>query len=356
MAIGTDETIYFGVNLEDVSGRLYATNAITGFFRKWDFPHPVRVAPVVRSDGSVLVASGHILSALSTNGAVEWTFNTGNPDDQPGTPLTGGPILDQLGNIYFVDLAGVFYALAPDGKERWPSRRLGYRADASPAIGENDILYALAVDEGPAGPALHVYALDLKREGALVWTAPVLLPPQDIYSSPVIGARGGIYFGGIGRFYAVIDEGASGRLAWSYDVEEHVFSAPLLTTDGVLYFGSGAAGIAGRFYALQASEPPANSFWPMFRRDPRRSGNVVGGNEPPKVTLTKPAAGARFPAPASVSLEATASDPDGSVKQVEFFVDAISAGVDSTAPFAATSRLLDAGTYVLTARASDDRG
>ncbi|WP_313205317.1 Ig-like domain-containing protein, partial [Stenotrophomonas sp.] len=44
-----------------------------------------------------------------------------------------------------------------------------------------------------------------------------------------------------------------------------------------------------------------------------------GANQPPVVSLTSPANGATFSAGSTVTVSATASDPDGSVSKVEFF-------------------------------------
>jgi hypothetical protein len=82
----------------------------------------------------------------------------------------------------------------------------------------------------------------------------------------------------------------------------------------------------------------------------------VTGNSPPTVTLTQPPNGATFTSPATVSLAATASDPDGSVAKVEFFSGATKLGEDTTAPFALNWSGVGAGTYTLTARATDDLG
>ena len=45
----------------------------------------------------------------------------------------------------------------------------------------------------------------------------------------------------------------------------------------------------------------------------------TGGNAPPVVSLTVPADGAQFDAPATITLSASASDSDGTVQQVQFF-------------------------------------
>ena len=84
--------------------------------------------------------------------------------------------------------------------------------------------------------------------------------------------------------------------------------------------------------------------------------NPPGGNSPPTVTLTQPANGATFTAPATVDLAATASDTDGRVTKVEFFNGQTKLGEDTTAPYTFSWSGVGAGTYSLTARATDDLG
>jgi hypothetical protein len=82
----------------------------------------------------------------------------------------------------------------------------------------------------------------------------------------------------------------------------------------------------------------------------------VTGNSPPTVALTQPTDGASYPAPATVSLAATAGDADGAVTKVEFFNGAAKLGEDTTAPYTFTWNGVAAGNYTLTARATDDLG
>ena len=79
-------------------------------------------------------------------------------------------------------------------------------------------------------------------------------------------------------------------------------------------------------------------------------------NAPPAVSLTAPAAGATFYAPATVNLAASASDPDGTVTKVEFFNGATKLGEDLTAPYAYAWSGVGVGTYSVTARATDSGG
>jgi hypothetical protein len=80
------------------------------------------------------------------------------------------------------------------------------------------------------------------------------------------------------------------------------------------------------------------------------------GSAAPNVALTQPANGATFAAPAAIGLTATASDTDGGVTKVEFFNSATKLGEDTTAPYAYSWTGVGAGTYSLTARATDDSG
>lgn len=79
-------------------------------------------------------------------------------------------------------------------------------------------------------------------------------------------------------------------------------------------------------------------------------------NQPPAVSITAPAAGDVFTAPATVAVSASASDPDGTVARVEFFLGTTLIGADASPPYTATASGVAAGTYTLTARAIDDGG
>jgi predicted amidohydrolase/regulation of enolase protein 1 (concanavalin A-like superfamily) len=79
-------------------------------------------------------------------------------------------------------------------------------------------------------------------------------------------------------------------------------------------------------------------------------------NVPPTATITSPASGASFTAPATISLSASASDTDGILSRVDFYAGTTLLGSDGTAPFAFTWSDVPSGSYTLTARAIDDDG
>jgi galactose oxidase-like protein/Big-like domain-containing protein len=126
-----------------------------------------------------------------------------------------------------------------------------------------------------------------------------------------------------------------------------------------LTFTAGATSLQAQAPATANIAPPG--IYMLFLIDANGVPSVarmvdVHGNSPPTVTLTQPADGASFTAPATISLSATASDTDGTVSKVEFFNGVTKLGEDTTAPFGFTWSGVGAGSYTLTARATDDLG
>jgi hypothetical protein len=79
-------------------------------------------------------------------------------------------------------------------------------------------------------------------------------------------------------------------------------------------------------------------------------------NQSPSVAITSPTNNASFNAPATIIINANASDADGSIASVEFFNGTQSIGIDNTSPYSATVNNLTAGNYSFTAKAIDNKG
>jgi regulation of enolase protein 1 (concanavalin A-like superfamily) len=77
-------------------------------------------------------------------------------------------------------------------------------------------------------------------------------------------------------------------------------------------------------------------------------------NQPPSVALTVPAGS--FTAPASITLSATASDPENQLGGVRFYAGSTLIGIDTTAPYSVTWSGVAAGTYLVSAVAYDAQG
>lgn len=80
------------------------------------------------------------------------------------------------------------------------------------------------------------------------------------------------------------------------------------------------------------------------------------GNTPPTVSITSPVAGASLIAPATVTIKATAADADGTVAKVDFFNGTARLGTSTTSPYIFTWNNVAAGSYTITAVATDNGG
>ncbi|MBO2008942.1 Ig-like domain-containing protein [Hymenobacter negativus] len=97
----------------------------------------------------------------------------------------------------------------------------------------------------------------------------------------------------------------------------------------------------------------------VYYFDNLRSLNKVGTaptNVAPTVSLTSPASGATFTAPASITISANAADSDGTVSKVDFYNGATLLNSDTTSPYSYTWTGVAAGTYSITAKATDNSG
>ncbi|GII75213.1 cellulose 1,4-beta-cellobiosidase [Sphaerisporangium rufum] len=86
------------------------------------------------------------------------------------------------------------------------------------------------------------------------------------------------------------------------------------------------------------------------------NGGTTPTPQPPTVSLTSPSAGQTFTAPATIGLAATAADSDGTVSKVDFYNGTTLLGSDTTAPYTYTWTGVAAGSYSLTAKATDNSG
>src|SRR5262249_15480098 len=79
-------------------------------------------------------------------------------------------------------------------------------------------------------------------------------------------------------------------------------------------------------------------------------------NTPPTVTVTTPIDGTQFIAPAAITLTADADDSAGTIQQVNFFSGSTFVGSATAPPYSFDWTNVAAGTYEVTATATDDSG
>ncbi len=79
-----------------------------------------------------------------------------------------------------------------------------------------------------------------------------------------------------------------------------------------------------------------------------------GGMYPPVVTISDPQDGSFYATPKIINISADATDADGIITQIEFFVDGVSLQIDSAEPFTVDWMIPSAGNYSITAVATDN--
>lgn len=81
----------------------------------------------------------------------------------------------------------------------------------------------------------------------------------------------------------------------------------------------------------------------------------VVANQSPVVSISSPLKGISFTSPATITIDATASDPDGSITKVEFYQGTVKIGEKATSPYSFSWKEVPEGTYSLTAVATDNK-
>jgi hypothetical protein len=83
---------------------------------------------------------------------------------------------------------------------------------------------------------------------------------------------------------------------------------------------------------------------------------AASGNKLPVVTITSPVNNVSYLAPKSFEIDATATDADGSIANVDFYLGSTLVGSDNYPPYAVTAWNVGIGTYTLTVKATDNLG
>lgn len=81
-----------------------------------------------------------------------------------------------------------------------------------------------------------------------------------------------------------------------------------------------------------------------------------GANDAPIVSIIRPSANSVLPEPQDVAITAAATDSDGTISKVEFYVGNLKLGEDTSPPYSLIWSNVVAGAYTLYAVATDDKG
>lgn len=255
-AVGVDGTVYIGQRTTaSVDSKIYAINP-NGTF-KWSYSTANRIdsSPAIGADGTVYAGSyDRKLYAINPDGSKKWSYLAGGE-------IHSSPAIGADGTIYMGALDHKLYAVNPNGTFKW-YRVLSGQVSSSPAIGADGTIYVGTGEHSATPVDARLYAVN--PDGTVKWSYAV---GDTINSSPAIGADGTIYVGSYDfKLYAV---NPNGTLAWSYTTGDAIGSSPAIGSDGTIYVGSSDSNL----YAIYSSSLGlADSPWPMFRHDLKRTG------------------------------------------------------------------------------------
>ncbi|MFD1630402.1 discoidin domain-containing protein [Pseudopedobacter beijingensis] len=151
-----------------------------------------------------------------------------------------------------------------------------------------------------------------------------------------------------------------GAMAEDYVIEvsndTETWGTPIVTATGNNtpendWTGLTAAGRYVRVYGTKRLLPYGYSIYEL-----EVYGTFAGGNYAPSVSITTPGNNANFPQPANINIAANAADTDGTISKVEFYNGNDKIGEALTAPYSFEWQHVMAGTYSITAKATDNTG
>lgn len=182
-------------------------------------------APAVGPDGTIYVSSAdHFFYAINPNGTQRWRVPTDFYADSSSAAIAPD------GTIHFGTVNGAIYALNPDGTERWTFSSDSSGFVAAPAVAADGTVY-FKQDEG------ITYAFS--PLGQQLWTYNIV--GEGSYAGPAIGADGTIYIpANDGAIHALT---ANGNLRWKFlpqtasgaDDASGIYTSPSIDQDGNLY-------------------------------------------------------------------------------------------------------------------------
>lgn len=216
-------------------------------------------------DGTLYIGShNNIFYALNPDGTEKWRFKAGEPvfteqhEDWKGVLST--PAIAKDGTIYFTSLSNYLFALNSDGTEKW-RYNIKTTGDiwSSPVIDKDGTIYVGAANElgytadgkeiiEPIDESMNgLFAIN--PDGTLKWKFKNM---GDMFPTAAIGDDGTIYIGaadGDAMVGKVYAITPDGKEKWHFKSKMHIESSVALGKDGTVYFGSWD----DYFYALDSN-------------------------------------------------------------------------------------------------------
>jgi outer membrane protein assembly factor BamB len=256
-AIGFDGTIYFAAD-----GKLYALSPSGS--NRWTCPilGNNQSSPIIGADGTIYIGNGvgATLFAINPDGTLKWSFpfqgNNSTADSgafgSDGTIYVGGRSL---------------YAFTPSGSNLWAAAASNLVLFSSPSVGNDGTIYVVDY------PTKSIYLVT--RTGEIA-TNFLHAPDCGLHgacprpATPAIDAGGNLYYSASNTIFALSKTGeVEWTIQWTWAAFQPAIPSPLIGPDGTIY-----AALGTMLYAIAGTNGPADSPWPMYRQNARRTGKV----------------------------------------------------------------------------------
>ncbi len=233
----------FRGNLKNTGLSPYDTSHTDGtikwIFKPSDYNLLFESSATIGPDGTIYVGSHeNKFYAINPDGTEKWMFDSGEPvlivggmSDGYKKGIQSSAAIADDGTVYIRSFSNFLFAINPDGTEKW---RFPVRVSAdtwsSPTIGPDGTIYVGS--EGGEGRKGNIHAIN--SDGTEKWT---FKTDSDVFPTVAIADDGTIYSGsgGDGHFHAL---NPSGSQKWNFRTGRHTESSVAIGSDGTLYFGN----------------------------------------------------------------------------------------------------------------------
>jgi outer membrane protein assembly factor BamB len=250
----------------------------------------------------VFGCSDGFVYCLDTLGLLKWQYPS--PDSNQGDAFNASPAIGTDGVVYIGNEDGVFFAINPNGTEKWRfTVGGGNEFNSSPALNEaagrlyagseNDTLYAVDITNGspvwPYGAQDNISSSPaIASNGSIIFgdegdsgrvyilnpdgtERRIFIADGPIFSSPALGGST-IYFAASDTFFYALDTNGTVH-TFIPATSQRVHSSPTIGLNGVIYYGTDD----GNLYALNSDLTPLSS-WRTPSADGISSSVAIGAD------------------------------------------------------------------------------
>jgi plastocyanin len=202
--------------------------------------------------------------------------------------------------------------------------------------------------------------ISMKKFKAIAIIATISVSLWAIFVQPVSGASTNVLIGSGGLRFSPTNTliSVNDSVIWSWLTSPHSTTSGNGTTGTPNGLWDSGVASAGHKFTNTFTTAGTFAYYCSVHFSSGMTGQVfvASSGAPPTLSITNPLSGTVFAAPANVTVKAGVTNGSGAIANVEFLQGTSVLANETTGPFSATANSLAAGSYTLTAIASDNDG